>query len=210
MLPINKNMSNIGETIFYEKINIAKLNYIINNPAKYEDIIKEQEKDMRRTDKNYNAYAVFQKIRNAIIIPDELKNTEYGLIKVEYSKGRNSNGIGRWYAKNGVGIQPLCCCVRHTICDGIWVDIDQVNSHPTIFKHLMNKYGFKSPLLDECLNNREEFLKKVMKDEKCGRDTAKTLVIAIINGANYTSTTLKQLATELKPSIKYINNLPEY
>ena len=210
MLPINKNMSNIGETIFYEKINVAKLNYIINNPAKYEDIIKEQEKDMRRTDKNYNAYAVFQKIRNAIIIPDELKNTEYGLIKVEYSKGRNSNGIGRWYAKNGVGIQPLCCCVRHTICDGIWVDIDQVNSHPTIFKHLMNKYGFKSPLLDECLNNREEFLKRVMNDEKCSRDAAKTLVIAIINGANYSSATLKQLANELKPIIKHINNLSEY
>ena len=210
MLPINKNMSNIGETIFYEKINVAKLNYIINNPAKYEDIIKEQEKDMRRTDKNYNAYAVFQKIRNAIIIPDELKNTEYGLIKVEYSKGRNSNGIGRWYAKNGVGIQPLCCCVRHTICDGIWVDIDQVNSHPTIVKHLMNKYGFKSPLLDECLNNREEFLKRVMNDEKCSRDAAKTLVIAIINGANYSSATLKQLANELKPIINYINNLSEY
>ena len=92
---------------------------------------------MRRADKNYNAYAVFQKLRNSVIIPDELKNTEYGLIKVEYSKGRNSNNIGRWYAKNGVGIQPLCCCVRHTICDGIWVDIDQVNSHPTIFKHLI-------------------------------------------------------------------------
>ena len=203
-------MENIGETIFYEKINIAKLNYIINNPAKYEDIIKEQEKDMRRTDKNYNAYAVFQKIRNAVVIPDELKGTEYGLVKVEYSKGRNSNGIGRWYAKNGVGIQPLCACVRHTICDGIWVDIDQVNSHPTIFQHLMNKYGFKSELLDECLNDREEFLKKVMKDEKCSRDTAKTLVIAIINGANYTSATLKQLSNELKPIVKYINNLPEY
>ena len=162
---------------------------------------------MRRTDKNYNAYAVFQKIRNAIIIPDELKNTEFGLIKVEYSKGRNSNGIDRWY---GVGIQPLFCCVRHTICEGIWVDIDQVNSHPTIFEHLMNKYGFKSPLFDECLNNREEFLKKVMKDEKCSRDTAKTLVIAIINGANYTSATLKQHANELKPVIKHINNLPEY
>ena len=203
-------MSNIGETIFYEKINIAKLNYIINNPAKYEDIIKEQEKDMRRTDKNYNAYAVFQKIRNSVIIPDELKGTEYGLIIVEYSKGRNSNGIGRWYAKNGVGIQPLCCCVRHTICDGIWIDIDQVNSHPTIFKHLMDKYGFKSPLLDECLNNREEFLKKVMKDEKCSRDTAKTFVIAVINGGKYTSATLKQLTTELKPAIHHINNLPEY
>ena len=109
-------MSNIGEPIFYEKINLTKLNYIINKPAKYEDLIKEQEKDMRRTDKNYNAYAVFQKIRISVFIPDELKGTEYGFIKVEYSKGRNSNGIGRWYCKNGVGIQPLCACVRHTIC----------------------------------------------------------------------------------------------
>ena len=86
MFTLNKNMSNIGETTFYEKINVSKLIYIINNPSKFEDIIKEQEKDMRRTDKNYNAYAVFQKIRNAVIIPDELKGTEYGLIKVEYSK----------------------------------------------------------------------------------------------------------------------------
>jgi P4 family phage/plasmid primase-like protien len=203
-------MLNIGETVFYEKINIAKLNYIINNPTKYEDLIKEQEKDMRRADKNYNAYAVFQKIRNAVTIPEELKGTEYGLIKIEYSKGRNSNGIGRWYCKNGVGIQPLCACVRHTICQDIWLDIDQVNSHPTIFKHLIDKYNFRSPLLDECLTNREEFLKKVMKDEKCSRDTAKTLVIAIINGAKYSSTTLKGLANELKPAIEYINNLPAY
>ena len=169
------NNMNIGETTFYEKINITKLKYIINNPDKYDSIIKEQEKDMRRTDKNYNAYAVFHKMINKVIIPEELRNTEYGIIPVEYKKGRNSNGIGRWYAKNGTGIQPLCCSVRHTICEGIWVDIDQVNSHPTIFKHLMDKYNFKSSLLDECLNNREEFLKKVMNDEKCSRDTAKTL-----------------------------------
>ena len=54
---------NIGESVFYEKINVKKLNYIINNRAKYESIITEQEKEMRRTDKNYNAYAVFQKLR---------------------------------------------------------------------------------------------------------------------------------------------------
>ena len=149
---------------------------------------------MRRTDKNYNAYAVFQKIRNAVILPDELKGTEYGLIQVEHSKGRNSNGIRRWYCKNGVGIQPLCACVRYTIFVGIWVDIDQVNSHPTIFIHLMDKYNFKSPLLDECITNREEFLKKVMQDETCCRDTAKILVIAIINGSKYSSATLKALA----------------
>ncbi len=43
---------NIGETTFYEKINIYKLDYILKNQSKYEEIIKEQEKDMRRADKH--------------------------------------------------------------------------------------------------------------------------------------------------------------
>ena len=149
-----------------------------------------------------------EKIKENVIVDDT--NDEYGYLKITYNKGRKSNGIGRWYCNKGIGIQPLCVSVRHTICDGLWTDIDQVNSHPTIFKTLMNKYGFKSPSLDECLNNREKFLQKVMKDENCSRDTAKTLVIAIINGAKYKSATLKQLADEIKPIINHIIKLPEY
>ena len=42
-----------------------------------------------------------------------------------------------------------------------------------------------------------------MNDEKCSRDTAKTYVIAIINGAKYSSRTLITLANELKPAIKW-------
>ena len=65
---------NIGETLFYEKINVKKLNYILNNQSKYETIIKEQEKDMRRSDKHYNAYAVFQKIKENVIVDDTMMN----------------------------------------------------------------------------------------------------------------------------------------
>ena len=68
---------NIGDTIFYEKVNVKKLNYILNNRSKYEAIIKEQEEDMRITDKNYNAYAVFQKINEYIIIPNDLIDTDH-------------------------------------------------------------------------------------------------------------------------------------
>lgn len=201
---------NIGTSTFYEKINIYKLDYILKNQSKYEEIIKEQEKDMRRTDKHYNAYAVFQKIKENVFIPPEYKDTEFGLIKINYRKGKNSNGIGRWYANAGIGIQPLCCSVRHTICEDIWVDIDQVNSHPTILKHVMDKYNLKSPLVEDYLNNREEFLKKIMIDERCSRDTAKTYVIAVINGCKYNSKTLKKLYEELQPIIDYIIKLPEY
>ena len=58
---MDKKMQNIGETTLNKKINIAKLNYIINNPAKYEDIIKEQEKYMRRTDKIIMLILYFKK-----------------------------------------------------------------------------------------------------------------------------------------------------
>ena len=203
-------MTQIAEATFYEKINISKLNYILNNPAKYEKQIKEQEKAMRRLNKHYNAFAALQKMRENVTIPQEFKGTEFGLLKITYKKGKNSNGIGRWYANNGIGIQPLCTCVRHTICQDIWVDIDQVNSHPTILSQLMRKHKFTSKLLDECLENREVFLDKVMKDEKCERDDAKTLVIAVINGGSYKSPTLSKLANELKPALNFINNLPEY
>lgn len=210
MLSNNRMTQNIGENVFYEKINIKKLNYIINNRSKYEAIITEQEKEMRRSDKNYNAYAVFQKIKENIIIPNELRDTDYGYLKITYKKGLKSNNIGRWYCNKGIGIQPLCVSVRHTICDGLWVDIDQVNSHPTILKNFIDKFGFKCPLLDECMQNREAFLAKVMKEEPCSRSTAKTLVIATINGKKYKTKTLVNFANELKPIINHICNLDEY
>jgi P4 family phage/plasmid primase-like protien len=197
----------IAETTFYEKINLTKLKHIVANPLKYKDIIEEQERDMRRHDKHYNAFATFQKIVNNCVIPKELEGTEYAFIKVSYKKGTNSNNIGRWYANKAIGLQSLVCCVRHTICDDIWVDIDQVNSHPTIFKTFMNQYGFHSDLLDECLNNREVFLKRVGGD----RDKAKTQVIAVINGASYPNNkVLHQLSFEIKGCIDYVINLPEY
>lgn len=197
----------IAETTFYEKINLTKLKHIVNNPQKYKSIIEEQERDMRRHDKHYNAFATFQKIINNCIIPKDLEGTEFALIKVSYKKGTNSNNIGRWYCNKSVGLQSLVCCVRHTICVGIWVDIDQVNSHPTIFKTFMNKYGFHSNLLDECLNNREDFLKRVGGE----RDKAKTQVIAVINGASYPNNkVLHQLSLEIKECIEHVINLPEY
>ena len=201
---------NISETTFYEKINIKKLNYILNNCSKYEAIITEQEKDMRRTDKNYNAYAVFQKIKENVFIPNELRDTDFAYLKITYKKGAKSNNIGRWYCNKGIGLQPLCVSVRHSICDGLWTDIDQVNSHPTILKNFIDRLNLKSPLLNECLEDREAFLAKVMKEEKCNRSTAKTLVIATINGKKYKSKTLVKLADELEPIINHIINLDEY
>ncbi len=49
----------------------SKLSYIINNQSKNK-AINVQEKDMRSSDKYYNAYDVFQKIKENVFIPNEL------------------------------------------------------------------------------------------------------------------------------------------
>lgn len=197
-------------TTFYEKINVVKLDHIVNNYNLYKNQIETEEKDMRRT-KGYNAHKALIKMLDQVFIPEEYIGTEYGLLKISYSTGKNSNGIGRLYANNGIGIQPLCCSVRHTICENIWLDIDQVNSHPTILKQLFDKYDLVSPKLNKYLNNREKFLSKVMEEEQCSRDKAKTKVIAIINGSSkYTGLKLKALDKELKPLIASIAIKKEY
>ena len=84
---LNNSMSiNIGENTFYEKINVYKFDYIIKNYGIFKDIIDEQEKDMRRLDKNYNVLAVLMKIKKNIFIPNELRDTEFGYIKITNRK----------------------------------------------------------------------------------------------------------------------------
>ena len=225
----NNSMTlDISATPFYEKINLTKLKYIVEHRSEFEDRIKEEEKDMRRDD-HYNAFAVFKKIIK-IAIP--IKNSEHGYIPVRYRKGLKSDGIGRWYADKSIGLAPMCLSVRHTICQGLWVDIDQVNSHPSIMKVFMDKYNYNSPLLNENISDRNSSLTKIMKEENCViskqgetkkqclnnitegnlccRDCAKQHLISAINGKKYKSKTLKTLIDEIKPCINHLMELPEH
>ena len=104
---------NIQNSVCYEKINVYKFDYIIKNYGIFKNIIDEQEKDMRRLDKNYNVLAILMKIKKKFI-PDELRDTEFGYIKITYRKGKNSNGKGRWYADGGSdGIEVVShCCAK--------------------------------------------------------------------------------------------------
>ena len=206
-MPTNNRMTlDISTTPFYEKVNLTKLKYIVDHRSDFEDIIKEQEKDLRRDD-HYNAFAVFKKIIK-LAIP--IKNSELGFIPVRYRKGVKSDGIGRWYADKSIGLGPMCLSVRHTICQGMWVDIDQSNSHPTIMKSFMDKYGFSSPLLNENISDRDLSLSKIMQEENCTKDQAKTHFISAINGKKYKSKTLNCLIEQIKPCINHIMELQEY
>ena len=194
-------MPQIKGTTYYEIINLTKLKHIANNPKIYKAQIDKEDADMRRFNKNHNnSFTMLEKLIQNCEVPQEFQGTEYGVLKITYKKGRNSQNSGRWYSVNGIGLQPLVGCVRHTICEGIWTDIDQVNSHPTILKILFDKYGFKSPMLDECINNRNDFLAKVCDD----RNKAKTQIISVINGGIFSNKFLNQFAKEINPIITKI------
>ena len=197
---------NINETFFYEKINFVKLKYIIEHRADYETII-ESDKTDNDGDKKASIWAIMKKMYKNI---EKIPFSEYGYIKVKYQKGKTCDNIGRWYAENGLGLAPIKSCIRHTICDDIWVDIDQVNSHPTILKQIMEKKEFSSPILNKCVNNRDELLKIIMEEEDLTRDNAKNAIISVINGKKYKSNTLLSLHNELKPAVETLMKCEDY
>ena len=199
-------MINIGDTTFYEKINLVKLNHILQNRKQYENII-EQDKEDNGDDKKASIWSIMKKIyKNSIPIP----YSEYAYIPVKYVKGKACNDIGRWYAVNSLGLTPIKSCIRHTLCDDMWVDIDQVSSHPHLLKQIMLKHQFTSALLDRYISNRDEVLNTIMQEEKCCKSDAKDYVISIINGKKFKSNTLTQLHNEIKLAVDTIMKCNEY
>ena len=199
-------MPNINDSVFYEKIKFVELKYIIDHRADYETIIENDKSDIDG-EKKASVWSIMKKMYKNI---EKIPFCEYGYIKVKYQKGKNSDNVGRWYAENGLGLAPIKSCIRHTICDNIWVDIDQVNSHPNILKQIMDKKEFSSPILNKCVNNRDELLKIVMGEENISRDNAKTAIISVINGKKYKSNTLLSLHNELKPAVDSLMKCDDY
>jgi len=202
-------MPQIKDTPYQEIVNRFKFKHIMDNSGKYKKQIDKECKEMCRINRHNhsNTWTNLKKLYKSIKVPPELEGTEYGVIQVSYKKGEKSNDEGRWYADNCVGLQSLVCCMRSTICEGIWVDIDQVNSHPTILKILFDKNGLNSPMLDECVNDREAFLAKVGTK----RSKSKTQVIGVINGGDFSKNPfLKKFNDELVKNIDTIIKKPEY
>ena len=209
----NKETAIIGKIIsrnsgcYYEKINVSKLLYIYENPADFESLILKEEKDYRRSS-NYNVWASIKKIIDEIVIPKDYIGTDIGYIKTHYIFGKNSNNTGRLYCKDSIGLQSMTGCIRSTVCDGLWTDIDQINSHPTIFNTLLKRNGLVSPMINDYIGNREEFLVSIGGD----RNEAKTKIISIINGGGVPckNPILLKLKKEIEPLIDTIVKKPIY
>ena len=99
---------------FYEVVNETKLLYIINNWKEIEASLNKE------WDIDYKPKNVMTKYYNAY------KKDE--LINIKYKKSENYDSkIGRFFCNSGIGIQSLPREIRHTICEGLYIDLDFKN-----------------------------------------------------------------------------------
>ena len=148
---------------FTEKFNQHKLNHILQNKERFTCRVYEQDYDPFNT-----ATKLLQKSTN-------------GLVKVNYHQpgGRN---FGRFFADGGVSLQSICREIRHSISSEFYDDLDVVNAHPVILRFLCVQNKIDCEKLNDYIENREEHIADLLKENDIDRDDAKRVFLSLING----------------------------
>lgn len=111
-----------------------------------------------------------------------LENLKSGK-KTTYFKSEKTGRFGRRFSSNG--IQNLFFKLRNYICHDIMTDIDMVNAHPVILRHICQEMGWKCKALNDYVENRDIHIKSVMDHYGVKRDDAKRLFISLIYGGGF-------------------------
>ena len=113
-------------------------------------------------------------------------------ISITYKKAQNLNGKGRWFACSKAAMQCIPKKVRHTICKGLWLDLDFVNSQPTILSQLCAQLDISHELLADYVARREAILDEMLErsPEVNSRKDAKESIIKMLNGGQVSLPTI--------------------
>lgn len=116
------------------------------------------------------------------------KKLKDGVLKVRYNKPKL--GFGRVVAKGLLSLGALRKIVRHTLCNGKWIDADVANCAPKTLCQIAQSHGEPCPALSAYCCQREECLVEITKLFLDGhteetRDFAKNLFISILNGGSH-------------------------
>ena len=161
-------------------------------------IVKNNENDY-----DYNPKNICQKY---ISIYDKVATIKYNKSSKYPSK------IGRWFCKSGVGIQSMPRIIRHTICDGLYIDLDFKNIHPTILQQICLKNNIECSLLTKYIINRDNLLTDWSNILNFTKEEVKTLYLCALNGNNtkYNIPEWNNVLQEFKNIHKAISKLPQY
>ena len=173
---------NFKESIFEnisikEHTNIRKVKGFINRSmgikydetSRYKDIAKiykneyEQMKEyLKKYDVNKNIFSV------KLFLPKH----KYGRIQYE----------------NHTSLSIFHRPTRHSYCDGIYIDIDIVNSMPSILYEICKINNFdllNIKNLEKYVKNRDELIKELMKYYNTSKDKSKKLLLILMCGGRY-------------------------
>ncbi len=136
-------MTNIHKT---EIFRIDRAKYMLDNYDNFKDHI-----NLFKHDSNDSFIQLSNYIKRA-----ETENGVIGKINVSYHQ-TNPNG-GRYFADKAMSLQGITRAIRHTISEGIYVDIDMKNAHPVILQHLYKSANkdHMCPHLDNYIENRQQ------------------------------------------------------
>ena len=95
----------------------------------------------------------------------------------KHAKGTND---GRLFVDD-IGLQRIWAKFRGVLCDGIYVDLDMVNAHPTLLLHICRKNNIACEYLETYVMSRESKLCGLMKDQNTSRAEAKKLFLQSMN-----------------------------
>ena len=159
-----------GYPCLYEISHKDKLEYILKN---WKTIEKQLGSDTWDIDYNPKTIVTkyFNKFKDTSITPIKYKKTD-----------KYATSLGRYFCNNSVGIQSLPRRIRHTICKGLYIDLDFKNCHPVILKQLCDKYEIKCPNLCKYVMNRDEMLDNISKSLNISSSDAKFIFLKALNG----------------------------
>lgn len=188
-----------GRTELTEIVNLPLLKYIVKNWVKYESLIVKNDDN----DYDYNPKNICQKY---LAQYDKFTTIKYNKSSKYPSK------LGRWFCKNGIGIQSMPRIIRHTICDGLYIDLDFKNAHPKILERLCNNHNINCEHLSNYINNRDALLTEWGSLLNYEKDEVKQLFLCALNGntTKYIIPNWDSILEEFKIIHKTISLLPVY
>lgn len=135
-------------------------------------------------------------------------NNRYNVSTFTYSYSKSSAisraGYGRLYSVEKGSLERLEKTLRHSLCAGIYWDVDITNAQPTILSQMAKSRGLKVDFLSYYVSNRNEIINLMMNQYNMTRDEVKDWIIKCIFGSNIPE--LKLLQNELKSLAKELRD----
>lgn len=158
-----------GYSSLYEIHNDTVMTYLINN---WKQIEKQIDKDW---DIDYKPKTIMTKYLKTY--------KKDNIINIKYKKSNNYDiKIGRFFCNDAIGIQSLPRVIRHTICKGLYIDLDFKNCHPTILRCLCQYHNIECKYLDIYVNNRDDILDDICSSINVNKNIAKNIYLKALNG----------------------------